>query len=133
MRRVRLSNVDWTEEEREYVLEHAGTYTLKKIARHLRRTYSGVRGELRTVGIPSRHNQGFMSAAAIAQTFDCPYHRVCVMLKARVLRGRYDRRRNRWKVDPGTISPELETLLRAPKLMQEGGVICCQSVYATKR
>ena len=58
----------------------------------------------------------FMSAAAIAQTFDCPYHRVRVMLKARVLRGRYDRRRNRWSVDPGTISPELETLLRAPKI-----------------
>jgi hypothetical protein len=115
-RRVRLFNVDWTEEEKEYVLEHAGTYTLKRIAGHLRRTYSGIRGELRTVGIASRHNQGFMSAAEIAKEYGCPYHRVCVMLAARVLPGRYDGKRNRWRVDPGRISPALEMLLRAPKV-----------------
>lgn len=121
-RRVRLFNIDWTEEEKEYLLEHAGTYTLKRIARDLIRTYGAVRGELRSVGIASRHNQGFMSAAEIAKEYDCPYHRVCHMLSARILRGRYDRKRNRWRVDPGTISAKIETLLRAPKVTHKSSV-----------
>ena len=114
--RIRLFNIPWTDEETEYLLDHAGTDTLQGIADHLRRTYGAVRGELRAIGITSRHNQGFMSAAEIAKEYDCPYHRVCVMIRSRVLRGRYDKKRNRWRVDPGTISPEIETMLRAPKV-----------------
>ena len=64
----------------------------------------------------SRHNQGFMSAAEIAKEFDSPYHRVRNMLIAGKLKGKYDRKRNRWEIDPIDITPEVIILLTAPKI-----------------
>jgi len=113
--RVSLHNVPWTEEEKEYLLDHAGGYTLKRIARRLGRSYGAMRGQLRIVKITSRHNQGFFSAAEIAKEFDSPYHRVRNMLRAGRVKGRYDRKRNRWEVDPVAITPEVIILLTAPK------------------
>ena len=116
MDRISLHNVPWIEEEREYLFTHAGNYTLKRIARRLHRSYGAVRGQLRIAGVPSRHNQGFMSAAEIAKEFDSPCHRVRDMLSSGRLKGRYDRKRNRWEVDPVAITPEVIMLLTAPKI-----------------
>ncbi|MBA7532649.1 hypothetical protein ES705_24879 [subsurface metagenome] len=116
MKRVSFHNVPWTEEEREYLLNYAGTYTLKRIARRLGRSYGAVRGQLRIAKICSRHNQGFLSAAEIAKEFDTSCHRVRNMLRAGRIKGGYDRGRNRWQVNPGDITPEVIILLTAPKI-----------------
>jgi len=116
MDRVSLHNVPWTEEEREFLLNHAGNYTLQRIARRLGRSYGAIRGQLRIARVASRHNQGFMSAAEIAKEFDTPYHRVRNMLRTGRIQGRYDRRRNRWEVDPVDITPEVIIILRTPKV-----------------
>ncbi|MBA7691668.1 hypothetical protein ES703_100219 [subsurface metagenome] len=115
MSRISLHNVPWTEEEREYLLNYAGSYTLKKIARRLGRSYGAVRGQLRIVGVASRHNQGFLSAAEIAKEFDSPCHRVRNMLSTGRIKGRYDRERNRWEVDPADITRDIIELLSKPK------------------
>ncbi len=115
MTRISLHNVPWTEEEREYLLSHAGRYTLKRIARKLYRSYGAVRGQLRIAGVTSRNNQGFMSAAEIAKEFDSPYQRVRNLLRAGRIKSRYDSKRNRWEVDPVAITPEVLMLLTAPK------------------
>jgi len=116
MSRISLHNVPWTEEEREYLLNYAGRYTLERIARRLGRSYGAVRGQLRIAKVKSRHNQGFLSAADIAKEFDSPCHRVRNMLSAGRIKGRYDRKRNRWEVDPVAITPEVIMLLTAPKI-----------------
>lgn len=115
MERVSLHNVPWTEKERVYLLSYAGTYTLKRIARRLGRSYGAVRGQLRKMKITSRHNQGFLSAAEIAKEFNSSYSRVCRILKAEGVKGKYDRKRNRWEVDPVAITPDVVILLRQPK------------------
>jgi len=115
-KRVSFHNVPWTEEEREYLSNYAGRYTLERIARRLGRSYGAMRGQLRIMKTTSRHNQGFLSAAEIAKEFDGPYHRVRNMLGAGRIKGRYDRERNRWEVDPIDITPEVIILLTAPKI-----------------
>ena len=116
MKRVSFHNVPWTEEEREYLLHYAGRYALERIARKLGRSYGGARGQLRIMKVKSRHNQGFLSAADIAKEFDSPCHRVRNMLSTGRIKGRYDRVRNRWEVDPVAITPEVIILLTAPKI-----------------
>lgn len=115
MERVSFHNVPWTEEERTFLKDHAGQYTLKRIAQRLHRSYGAMRGQLRIMKISSRHNQGFLSAAEIAKEFDSPYNRVCRMLRAGRIIGRYDRKRNRWEVDPIAITPDVVILLLRPK------------------
>lgn len=116
-RRVNLKNQDWTEKEIAFLLEHAGSMTLAAIARCLRRPLGAVRSKLggKGLGVHARTNQGYLSAAAIAKEYHCPYHRVRDLLAAGVLKGRRDVLRNSWRVDPADIGPEIEVLLRAPK------------------
>ncbi|MBA7651791.1 hypothetical protein ES703_59617 [subsurface metagenome] len=113
--RVSLFNIEWSEEEKEYLCDHAGISTLEDIARYLGRTRGGVRGQLWKMGIASRHNQGFLSAAELAKEYGCPYHRVRTLLNDGVIKARYDSRRNRWEVDPDDITPTVASLLEAPK------------------
>jgi len=115
MSRISLHNVPWTEEEREYLLNYAGRYTLERIARRLGRSYGAMRGQLRIMKTTSRHNQGFMSAAEIAREFNSPYNRVCRMLKAGEIKGKYDTKRHRWEVDPADITRDVIELLGKPK------------------
>jgi len=115
MERVSLHNVPWTEEEREYLLSYAGRYTLEQIARRLGRSYGAMRGQLRVMKIASRHNQGFLSAAEIAKEFNSPYNRVCRMLRAGEIKGKYDGKRNRWEVDPADITQDVIELLGKTK------------------
>ena len=67
------------------------------------------------MGIASRHNQGFLSAAELAKEYGCPYHRVRTLLNDGIIKARYDSRRNRWEVDPDDITPTVASLLEAPK------------------
>ncbi len=115
MTRISLHNVPWIEDEREYLFNYAGNYTLERIARRLGRSYGAVRGQLRIAKVKSRHNQGFLSAAEIAKEFDSSCHRIRNMLRVGRIKGKYDGERNRWEVDPIDITPEVIILLSAPK------------------
>lgn len=115
MSRISFHNVPWTEEEREYLLDFAGKHTLNQIARRLGRSYGALRGQLRILGVASRHNQGFMSAAEIAKEYDTSCHRVRTMLRDGEIEGRYDEKRNRWEVDPVAITQRAMIRLCRPK------------------
>lgn len=113
--RISLHNIDWTDEEKEYLLERAGIDTLAHIASRLGRSYGAVRGQLRARGTTSRSNQGYVSAAELAKIYSCPYHRVRELLHSGVLTGRYDSRRNRWDIDTTELSHNALLSLRRPK------------------
>lgn len=116
--RVSLRNLDWTEAEVTYLLEHAGVKTLKEIGRSLHRSESSVRSKLgsKGLGLKARTNQGYLSAAEIAKEYRCPYHRVRSLLAAGTMKGWYDKRRNCRRVDPAEFRrPAVEAFLRAPK------------------
>lgn len=116
--RVSLKNLDWTQQEDDYLLEHAGSLTLAAIARHLGRSYQSVRVRLgsKGFGITARGNQGYLSAAELAKEYHCPYHRIRKLLAEGAVKGTYDKARNSWKVDPADIDEEAERLLRQPKV-----------------
>lgn len=115
--RVSLKNIDWSVEEDIYLLDNAGTLTLKSIAARLGRSYAAVRARLgKTFRISARANPGFLSAAELAKEYGCPYQRVRTALQEGKIIGRYDRTRNRWQVDLKDITPVAEEILKAPKL-----------------
>ncbi|MFH0808978.1 MAG: hypothetical protein V2A77_00685 [Pseudomonadota bacterium] len=114
--RVTLSNVDWTSDEDEYLLEHAGELTLAKIAKELNRSYQAVRARLSKVHhTTARTNQGHLSAAELAKEYNCSCHRIRAALRSGKLPGKYDRCRNRWQVFLEDLTPEMEAFLRRPK------------------
>ena len=115
MDRVTFSNTDWKNEDIEYVRENAGTDTLKQIGNKLGRSCGAVRRVCYENNIIARGNQGWFSAAEISKEYNCPYHRVRVMLDLGILKGKYDHIRNRWEIDTSLITPDIEGLLRAPK------------------
>jgi hypothetical protein len=113
--RVTLFNVPWLPEETGYLLDMAGILTLKAIAKHLCRSPGACKRQLHKYGITARANQGYLSAAEVSKLYGCSYHRVCQLLAAGTIKGRYDRRRNRWQIDPINITPAAEVLLMEPK------------------
>jgi hypothetical protein len=115
LRRVSLKNIDWTPEEDDYLKERAGRFTLKGIAKILGRTYPAVRKRLQKFGIQSRHNQGYFSAAELSRHFNCPYQRVRCALNNKLIKGRYDAKRNRWEVDLIGLTPVAREILTRPK------------------
>lgn len=115
-KRIRMDNLEWTEEEKAYLLGHAGSATLEVIAGHLRRSRGAVRRRLHEIGIRARDNQGFLSAAQLAKEYRCPYHRVRTALAAGQILGVYDPVRNRWNVAIDQLTPEAKRLLQQPKL-----------------
>lgn len=114
--RVSLSFAKWTEADDGYLLDYAGQYTLKLIARHLRRTCPSVRSRLgRWYKIQSRHNQGYLSAAELAKEYKCPYHRILGALRLGAIKGRFDKKRTRWNIDLIDLTAEALMILTAPK------------------
>ena len=110
MSRVSLHNAPWTPGE-------ISKRTLARIARDLGRSYQATRARIgsKGLGITARANQGLLSAAELAKLYHTPYHRVRELLINNSLPGTYDRVRNRWQIDPSQFTPEMESLLRAPK------------------
>jgi len=116
-KRVDLASTKWTEEEDEYLLTHAGDIRLVDIAKHLRRSYGGVRGRLRLKNHhKARHNQGFLSAAELAKYYNCPYHRVRLALVAGKIKGFRSRIRKDWQVDLTELDGQALDILQQPKL-----------------
>ena len=115
-RRISMFNVEWITQEDVYLLEYGGIKMLKDIARDLNRSYGSVKARLgKHFQLPSRHVQGFYSAAELSKEFKCPCHRVRALLHAGVIKGRYDKRRNRWEIDICSLSKEALEALRKPK------------------
>lgn len=116
MSRVSMRNLDWLPEEQEYLLEYAGTKTLESIAKELRRSYGACRKELQKHGIRARDNEGYLSSAQLAKELTCSCDRLRRFLNAgRIPGAKFDNVRNRWKIDPFSINPELEAALKAPR------------------
>ena len=116
MRRVSMRNLDWTPEEKEFLLNHAGKMQLKNIAKKLGRSYPAVRKELQAFNIRARDNEGYLSAAQMAKELPCSCDRLRRLLNdGLVPRARFDKIRNRWKIDPIVITPELRAKLTAPR------------------
>lgn len=114
--RIRLDNLDWTGEENDYLLDHAGIDTLEQIALHLRRSRGAVHRHLYELGVHARDSQGMLSAAQLAKEYKCPYHRIRAALAAGQIPGRYDPVRNRWNVAIDELTPESLAILQQPKL-----------------
>jgi len=116
MRRVSMRNLDWTLEEKEFLLDHAGRMQLKNIAKKLGRSYPAVRKELQLFNIRARDNEGYLSAAQMAKELPCSCDRLRHFLNDGLIpKAHFDRIRNRWKIDPQAISPELKAKLTAPR------------------
>lgn len=117
MSRITMRNLDWLPEEKEYLLDHAGEVTLAVIAKRLGRSYAAVRRRLYFFHIRARDNEGYLSAAQMAKELDCSYGRLLRFLSAGMFEGAtFDGVRNRWKIDPAFISPDLSSLLTAPRV-----------------
>jgi len=115
--RVTMRNLDWLPEERGYLLDHAGTKTLKAIANRLRRSYGSVRKELQAHGMRARDNEGYVSAQQLAKMLPCSCDRLRRFLNAEKIPGAtFDKVRNRWKIDPSSITPELKTALTSRRI-----------------
>jgi len=116
MSRVSMRNLDWLPEEKEYLLDHAGVVTLKVIAKRLGRSYHAVRKELQSLHIRARDNEGFLSASQLAKELPCSCGRLRRFLNAgQIKSARFDKVRNRWKINPLSISPELKAELTAQR------------------
>lgn len=117
VRRISMNNLDWTEEENEYLAEHAGSKTLNQIGQKLGRSYGSVKAQLnRNLGIIARDNQGYASAAQVAKNLNCSYHRLLAFCGSGKINGTYfDKTRNTWRIDIISITPDLCKQLTAER------------------
>lgn len=114
--RLKILGTRWTKAEKAFLLEHAGVATLTQIAKALGRSYGSCKTMIgsKGMGITARRNQGFLSAAELSKEYGAPYHRVCDLLKAGIIKGRRHPRRNTWLVDPN-LSAKAIAALKAVK------------------
>lgn len=116
-RRISLNNIEWIAEEDAYLLDNAGRLLLRDIAVDLHRSYQACRSRLKGHGIKARNNQGYLSAAELAREYNCSCHRIRLALKNKKIKGKFDRRRNSWKIDPMDIMTSIaaQEILNRPK------------------
>lgn len=107
---------DWTQEEDDYLREHAGDLTRKQIARRLGRTDGAVKTRANKVlGIHFRKNAGYMSATALANRLGIDPTRVLAAINSGALKARKIRGvANRWDIDPLDVKPGIFDQLTAP-------------------
>lgn len=107
--------VAWTQEDDDYLLEHAGEQTLKIIAKHLGRSWQACKRRLYDLKAGrARDVTGWMSAMQVAAEYKCPLARVKKLIGTgelpahRVVGGHY------WRIDPDDCE-RLKAVLSAPK------------------
>lgn len=112
MSRVTMRNLDWQPEEKEYLLNYAGRKTIATMAKRLGRSYAAIRKEMQSLHIRARDNEGYLSAAQMTKELHCSCDRLRRFLNAGIINGAtFDMVRNRWKIDPVSITPEILDLL----------------------
>lgn len=99
--RVTRQWVEWTQEDDDYLLERAGSVTLKIIAKQLGRSWAACKRRLYDLGAgPARDLSGYLSAQQVAKEYGCPVDRVQKLIATgklparKVLGGHY------WCIDP---------------------------------
>lgn len=113
--RVKFLGDAWTDEEVEYLVEHAGSQTLRQIEKRLHRSWSACKRKLYDLGIRARDAQGYMSAQQVAAEYDCPVKRVLALIAKGELRAHHPAgKTNIWAIDPSDAKA-IEARLRAPK------------------
>jgi hypothetical protein len=115
-KRVSLTYSEWNDSEILYLKENIGNKLIQEIAKDLRRSYGAVRRQLYNLKITSRGNQGYFSAALVAEEYHCSYDRVLKLLRTGVLPGAYSLKRHRWLIDVRQITPEIIDLLKVPRI-----------------
>ncbi len=114
-KRIPLRNRTWSEAHDTLLLQQAGVRTLTALAVVLHRSYGSLHRRLMHHGTKARTNQGTLSAAEVAREFNCPYHRVRLLLIDGSIPGRRHRHDNRWVVNLDELTDEHRALLAAPK------------------
>jgi hypothetical protein len=113
--RVSRLYAPWSQEDDDFLLDSAGTYTLKLIARRLGRSWPACKRRLYDLKAGrARDVSGFMSAMQVAKEYGCPLHRVSDLIARgelpakKVLGGHY------WRIDPADAEA-IAGKLKAPK------------------
>ncbi len=107
--------VPWTVEEDDYLLETAGAFTLRIIARRLRRSAAACRRRLYDLGAGrARDVSGDLSAMQVAKLYDCPLARVKRFIATGKLPARKVVGGHYWRIDPGDCE-RIKGELSAPK------------------
>lgn len=105
----------WTQEDDDYLLEHAGEQTLKVIAKHLGRSWSACRRRLYDLGAGrARDVSGHLSAMQVASLYGCPLARVEKLIRAGVLPAKKVNGGHYWRIDPEDCE-RVKKYLAAPK------------------
>lgn len=106
---------EWTQEDDDYLLEHAGEQTLKIIGKHLGRSWPSCKRRLYDLGAGrARDASGHMSAMQVAKEYGCPLHRVTALIARGELKAKKVYGGHYWRVDPEDAEAIAEKL-RAPK------------------
>jgi hypothetical protein len=113
--RYHRSWVEWTQDDDDYLLERAGSMTLKIIAKKLGRTWPACKRRLYDLGAGrARDVSGYMSAMQVAQEYRCPLSRVTSLIASGALPARKVLGGHYWRIDPADCEAIAGTL-RAPK------------------
>lgn len=113
--RVPLLGCAWTEEEETFLLDHAGSMTLKQVGARLHRSWSACKRKLYDLGIRARDAQGYMSGMQVAVEYECSLQRVYQLIANGQLKAHHPAgKTNIWAIDPADAKA-VAPLLRAPK------------------
>ena len=115
--RVTLHNQDWLPEEDEYLLEYAGIQTLREIAWHLHRTVGAVHARLgKTHRLHQVITRGTSPLRSWRKNINVPAPGREALALGKI-KGRFDRKRNRWEIDLADIlaSQAAQDILAKPK------------------
>lgn len=105
----------WTQEDDDYLLEHAGHETLRIIAARLGRTAGSCKRRLYDLGAGrARDAAGYLSMQQVAAEYNCPLARVKRLVASGELPAHKVKGGHYWRIDPGDCE-RIAGKLRAPK------------------
>jgi len=108
---------DWSAAEDDFLREHAGEISRLRAAKRLGRSEGAVKRRCYKLGIFFRQQEGFLSAQQVADQLRVQVHRVYDLIDRELLPATKPRHaRNRWKIDPLKVTPELVEILRKPNV-----------------
>ena len=107
--------VPWTQEDDDFLLEHAGTMTLKRVAARMGRSWGACKRRLYDLGAGrARDVSGYLSAMQVSALYDCPHARVERLIASGELPARKVQGGHYWRIDPEDCE-RIKAVLTAPK------------------
>lgn len=111
--------VAWTQGDDDYLLEHAGNVTLKRIAKALGRSWPACKRRLYDLQAGrARDVSGYMSALQVAKEYQCPADRVTRLIASGELKAHRVQGGHYWRIDP-MDAEAVAAKLRAPRKTQK--------------